>query len=304
MVDITHKIYSQRIAIAQAIVRVGSEETIAAILEHRVPKGDVLTVARTAGLFAAKKTSDMIPDCHPLPIEFTKIDFEIGKMEIKILVEIKTIYKTGVEVEAMHASSVVALTMYDMLKPIDKNVSIQDIKLLEKKGGKSDLKSMAVERLSVSIVVCSDSVSAGNSEDKSGPIIQNHLRNIGMEKLSLSVVPDHIESIQDRILEAVSHKVNLVLLTGGTGLSSKDLTPEAIEPMLHKRIPGIEETLRAYGQNRMPYAMLSRSIAGLIDRTLVIAMPGSPAAVKESMDCIFPQVLHLFKVMEGERHFE
>lgn len=75
----------------------------------------------------------MIPDCHPLPIEYTKIDFELIDKEIKIVVEIKTIYKTGVEVEAMHASSVVALTIYDMLKPIDKNVSIKEIKLLEKK---------------------------------------------------------------------------------------------------------------------------------------------------------------------------
>jgi len=302
MVDITHKIFSQRIAIAQAIVSVGSEETIAAIIEQRVPKGDVLSVARTAGLFAAKKTSDMIPDCHPLPIEYTKIDFELKDKEIKIIVEIKTIYKTGVEVEAMHASSVVALTIYDMLKPIDKNVSIKEIKLLEKKGGKSDLKSMGADQLSASIIVCSDSVSAGNSEDKSGPIIQEYLNKMGVIKTSLHIVPDHIESIQDQILEAVTDKMNLVILSGGTGLSPKDFTPEAIEPMLHKRISGIEETLRAYGQNRMPYAMLSRSIAGLIDQTLILALPGSPAAVKESMDCIFPQVLHVFKVLKGERH--
>lgn len=116
------------------------------------------------------------------------------------------------------------------------------------------------------------------------------------------MVPDHIESIQDQILESVSHKINLIILSGGTGLSPKDFTPEAIEPMLHKRISGIEETLRAYGQNRMPYAMLSRSMAGLIDQTLILALPGSPAAVKESMDCIFPQVLHVFKVLKGERH--
>ncbi len=302
MVDITHKIFSQRIAIAQAIVCVGSEETITAIKENRVPKGDVLSVARTAGLFAAKKTSDMIPDCHPLPIEYTKIDFELKDKEIKIVVEIKTIYKTGVEVEAMHASSVVALTIYDMLKPIDKNVSIKEIKLLEKKGGKSDLKSLEADQLTASIIVCSDSVSAGNSEDKSGPIIQEYLQKIGLKELSLKVVPDHIESIQDQILESVSHKINLIILSGGTGLSPKDFTPEAIEPMLHKRISGIEETLRAYGQNRMPYAMLSRSMAGLIDQTLILALPGSPAAVKESMDCIFPQVLHVFKVLKGERH--
>lgn len=77
----------------------------------------------------------MIPDCHPLPIEFTAVSYELGEMEIKVLVEIHTIYKTGVEVEAMHAASVVALTMYDMLKPIDKGISIEQIKLIEKEEG-------------------------------------------------------------------------------------------------------------------------------------------------------------------------
>lgn len=78
-----------------------------------------------AGLFAARRTADMIPDCHPLPVEFTAVSYELGKMEVTIFVEIHTIYKTGVEVESMHAASVVALTIYDMLKPIDKGVSIE-----------------------------------------------------------------------------------------------------------------------------------------------------------------------------------
>jgi cyclic pyranopterin monophosphate synthase len=129
MVDITHKIVSQRIATAQAIVKVGKSETIAAIVNKTVPKGDVLEVSRTAGLFAVKNTSNAIPDCHPLPIEYTAISFQIHEMEIHIEVEVKTIYKTGVEVEAMHGASVVALTMYDMLKPIDKNVEISNHKI-------------------------------------------------------------------------------------------------------------------------------------------------------------------------------
>ena len=114
MVDITHKSPSLRKAIAQAIVSVSSQETIDAIVQRKVPKGDVFEMAKTAGLFAAKRTSDMIPDCHPLPIEFTSISYKIEGLDIHIHAEIHTIYKTGVEVEAMHAASVVALTMYDM----------------------------------------------------------------------------------------------------------------------------------------------------------------------------------------------
>jgi cyclic pyranopterin phosphate synthase len=138
MVNITHKQHTLRTAIAQALVRIGQQETLQIIRERRVPKGDIFEMAKAAGLFAAKRTSDMIPDCHPLPIEYAAFRFEIIDDGIRIEAEIHTIYKTGVEVEAMHAASVAALTMYDMLKPIDKGVTIEQIKLLKKTGGKSD----------------------------------------------------------------------------------------------------------------------------------------------------------------------
>ncbi|OED39484.1 molybdenum cofactor biosynthesis protein C, partial [Flavobacteriaceae bacterium (ex Bugula neritina AB1)] len=135
MVDITHKNNTLRTAVAQAIVTVGSPETIKAIKAKKIPKGDVFEMAKTAGLFAVKRTSDIIPDCHPLPVEYTNIEYTIDTLKIIINITVKTIYKTGVEVEAMHGASVVALTMYDMLKPVDKNIEISTIKLLHKKGG-------------------------------------------------------------------------------------------------------------------------------------------------------------------------
>ncbi len=137
MIDITHKEKTHRTAIAQAVVTVSSEATIQSIKNKTVPKGDVVEASRIAGLFAVKKTSEMIPDCHPLPIEFTEVRHQIKELAIFIEVEVSTIYRTGVEVEAMHGASVVALTLYDMLKPIDKEISIEKIRLLEKRGGKS-----------------------------------------------------------------------------------------------------------------------------------------------------------------------
>src|SRR6185503_3463398 len=101
---------------------VSRQETIDAIIAKKIQKGDVFEVSRTAGLFAVKRTSDMIPDCHPLPIEFTAIRHRIENLEIRIEVEVHSIYRTGVEVEAMHGASVTALTIYDMLKPVDKGI--------------------------------------------------------------------------------------------------------------------------------------------------------------------------------------
>ena len=138
MVDITHKDHTLRTAVAQAVVEVSSEDTIAAIKEDRVPKGNVFAMSKAAGLLGVKKTPDLLPDCHPLPIEYTDVQYEVSGLQIKVLITVKTIYKTGVEVEAMHGASVVALNMYDMLKPLDKGVEIKSIKLLKKTGGKSD----------------------------------------------------------------------------------------------------------------------------------------------------------------------
>lgn len=302
MVDITHKIITQRTATAQAIVKVGSHETMQAILNKTVPKGDVLEVSRTAGLFAVKNTSNAIPDCHPMPIEYTGIQFECGSDEVKIEVTVKTIYRTGVEVEAMHGASIVALTMYDMLKPIDKNVEISTIKLLQKKGGKSDYGNKEVQKLSVAVMVCSDSVSSGKKEDKAGKVISEKVRQLGLSISKYSVIPDEIVDIQNSIHTFCDQKIDLVLITGGTGLSNRDVTPEAVLPLLDRRIPGIEEAIRSYGQDRTPYAMLSRSVVGFKGNTLIMALPGSTTGASESMDAVFPSVLHLFKLLNGFDH--
>jgi cyclic pyranopterin monophosphate synthase len=302
MVDITYKIITQRIATAQAIVKLGKPETMQAIIHKTVPKGDVLAVAKTAGLFAVKNTSNVIPDCHPMPIEYTGIEFTCLENEVHIEVTVKTIYKTGVEVEAMHGASIVALTMYDMLKPIDKQVEISNIALVQKKGGKSDYNKHNMAHLSVAVVVCSDSVSSGKKEDRAGKSIVQKIEHMGLSVKDYSIIPDELLEIQNKVHTLCSNGTDLVIFTGGTGLSNRDITPEAITPLLDRRIPGIEEAIRAYGQSRTPYAMLSRSVVGFKGNTLIMALPGSTAGATESMDAVFPSVLHLFKILKGFDH--
>ncbi len=302
MVGITHKNTTLRVAIAEATVSVSSEETIKAIKERKVPKGDVLEMAKTAGLFAVKKTSDMIPDCHPLPVEFTAVTYDFEGMNVRIRMEVHAIYRTGVEVEAMHGVSVVALTMYDMLKPIDKGVEINNIRLVEKKGGKSQWKKFVADGISAQIVVCSDTVAAGGAEDKAGAVIEDKLKAIGVVLQPKLVIPDDTDAIRDALAKTVEQGTSLLIYTGGTGLSVRDVTPESIIPELDRRIPGIEEAIRSYGQERTPLAMLSRSVAGVKGKTLVLALPGSTKGAEESMDAIFPSVLHIFKVFRGTRH--
>ena len=262
MVDITDKKNSLREATAQAIIRVNSLKTINAIEQNKVPKGNVFEISRAAGLLGIKKTSELLPDCHPIPIEYANFEFKIKNLEIQILCTIKTIYKTGVEVEAMHGASIVALNIYDMLKPIDKEIEIHQIKLLQKKGGKTDFHKLN-SKVNAAVVVCSDSISIGENEDKAGKAIEKALHKWDVKVDDYSVIPDNIEQIQKSLLSRQKRDFSIVIFTGGTGLSPRDVTPEAIKPLLDKNIPGIEESMRSYGQNRTRYAMLSRSVVGI-----------------------------------------
>ncbi len=302
MVEITHKNTSLRIALAQAIVQVSKQETIDAVVNKTVPKGDVFEMAKTAGLFAVKKTSDIIPDCHPLPVEYTKVNYRIEDLKIFIEIEVKSIYRTGVEVEAMHGASVIALTMYDMLKPIDKGIVINNIKLIEKKGGKSDWKDKFPKGLKATVVVCSDTISKGLKEDRAGLAIIEKLKACDVEIKDYLIVPDEIDDIRNVLINQSREKTDLLIYTGGTGLSLRDVTPEAIQPLLDREIPGIAEAMRKYGQDRTPLSMLSRSLAGVRDNTLVLALPGSTKGASESMDAIFPSVLHLYRIFKGAQH--
>jgi cyclic pyranopterin phosphate synthase len=302
MVNITHKSSTLRQAIAVGILTVSKQETIDAVVQRTVPKGDVFEFSRAAGLLACKKTYEVIPDCHPLPIEYTKITHEIDGLSIIIRVEVHTIYKTGVEVEAMHGVAITALTMYDMLKPIDPGIEISTIKLEQKKGGKSDIKYAYPETVKVAVITCSDSVSRGMNEDKSGEII---VQKLAKHKLSVSckeAIPDEFEVIQLKAKQLINEGYQLLLFTGGTGLSARDITPDALAPLIDREVPGVMEAARNYGQQRTPYAMLSRGIAGFAGETLIITMPGSPRGAEESMDAIFPYILHVFRVKEGVRH--
>ena len=302
MVDITHKQDTLRKAVATAELWTSSPDTVEAIRNGRVPKGDVFEFSRAAGLLAVKNTSSVIPDCHPLPIEHTSIRHEIEGLCVRISVEVHTVYKTGVEVEAMHGASVTALTMYDMLKPIDKGIEIRNIRLESKTGGKSSHAIPEAGELRCAVLVCSDSVAAGSSEDASGRSIMDRLKSFGSETSKLQLVPDESDLIAKTVEKLASEGYDLILTTGGTGLSKRDVTPEAVRPLLDREIPGIMEAARSYGQKRTPFAMLSRGVAGFMKGSLVVTLPGSPKGSVEYIDALFPQVLHLFKVRTGERH--
>lgn len=299
MKDISNKITTQRIATAEGIV-FASPEAVSAAKTGNTPKGAVWDIARSAGIMAAKRTSELIPYCHQIPLDHVEINFEPQDSCIKILATVKAINKTGVEMEALTAVSVSALTIYDMLKPIDTAVKISELRLIEKRGGKSDFKEKIIP--TAAILVTSDSIAQGKKDDKSGKLIVERLKSLGCDVKSYQVIPDEKEEILRWVKGWVKEGIQLIVTTGGTGLGPRDVTVDALKGLIEREAPGISEAMRSFGQSRTPYAMLSRGLVGVIGKTLVITLPGSSKGVKESLDATFPHVFHIYPMLEGKGH--
>ncbi|MDO8804302.1 MAG: bifunctional molybdenum cofactor biosynthesis protein MoaC/MoaB [Elusimicrobiota bacterium] len=298
MINISGKYSTLRTATAAASVRM-APEFIRRIAENRIEKGNVLETARVAGTMAAKKTSELIPYCHPLPIDEIKIEFKLLEDKIEITSSASTIWKTGIEMEALTAGAVAALTIYDMVKSLDAGAVIEEIKLIEKRGGKSDFREKFSAPLKVCVLAVSNAAAAGKREDKAGAIVKEMLAGSQVEIAGYAVVADDAALIKARLLGWKKAGIDAVFTVGGTGLGATDVTVEALREVITTEAPGIAEAMRAYGQQRTPYSMFSRSVSGLIDKMLVVALPGSTRGVKESLSAILPGVFHAFPMMYG-----
>ena len=302
MKDISNKIKTLRTARARAIL-FARPETIQLVVEGKAPKGDPLSVAKVAAVQAAKNTSQFIPYCHPIPIDFVDCTFKLGSDFIEITTEVKAVYKTGVEMEALTAAATAALTVYDMLKIVDERMEIKGVKLLEKHGGKSDFMEELGRQVRAAVLVMSDSISAGKKQDTAGRHIVERLREVRMEVVDCKIIPDDQKLIEKTLIDySDTQHLDLVITTGGTGLSKTDVTPEAMRNVVEKEIPGIVEAARKHGQERVPVAMLSRGIAGKRGSTIIVNLPGSRKAVEESLDAILMGLLHAFRMIRGEGH--
>lgn len=301
MKDVAFKNETLRTATAGSTVKC-SLKSIQAIQNGTVPKGDPLPYAKAACFLAVKKTPDLIPHCHPLLIESVDVDFKIKGNEIKTEVVVTASAKTGMEMEALTGASVAALTIYDILKPIDDDIEITSVKLLEKRGGKSDFKVSLPDGFKAAVIVTSDSTHKGTREDASGKTIVETLKNFNVKNIDYEVLPDEKELIKQKIESCCADGVNMVITTGGTGPGPRDVTVEATGEVIKKEMPGISEAIKVYGQKRTPYAMFSRGLVGLNGKTVIINFPGSTKGAKEGMDAIFPAIFHIYAMMEGKGH--
>lgn len=304
MIDITRKQITLRKAVAEGLI-LCRPETLERIRSETLPKGNLFDIAKAAALLGAKNTASLIPHCHPVSIDGMEMSFSLFEEEkrcgVRVTAEGKSIGRTGIEMESLTAVSVAALTIYDLLKPIDRELEISGIRLLEKKGGKSD-REHGTPSITAAVLVCSDSTASGKREDKSGILIREILEKHNVAVHDYAVVPDEEKAITEKIRQWTEKKLNFIFTTGGTGLGPRDRTPDTLENLFDREAPGIAEAMRSAGRSRTPYAMLSRSTAGIIGDTIVICLPGSTNGARESLDGILPGVFHAKDMILGKGH--
>jgi cyclic pyranopterin phosphate synthase len=296
MLDVGAKITTLRIAKAEGFIRVNAP-TLERLKAGQTPKPDVLATARAAALMAAKRTPDLIPHCHPISLEAVQVDLDLETDGVRVTVEAAAIARTGVEMEAIAAVQVACLVIYDMLKALDDHMVIDGVRLLEKSGGKDDFKPHLKPGYKAAVVVASDRVSKGQAQDKTGPWLTEHLQALGVKQVDYHLLPDDEADLRALFLRLNAEGMDLVISTGGTGLSPRDRTVEALRPVLERELPGAMEASRAYGQARTPYAMLSRGLAGHRGKTLYVTLPGSSGGVKDGFHALFPALFHASHVL-------
>ena len=299
MVDISAKPGTMRMARASGHITM-KPETLRRLQDRGMPKGDVLATAKVAGIQAAKRTSDLIPLCHQLSLAWIDVDFALDVDRIGIRATVKTKEATGVEMEALTAVTVTALAIYDMCKAVDKSMVIGEVCLEEKTGGKSRIST--VYRPRIAILVVSDSITEGKATDRSGQVLKEGFERSGCPVETVKIVADEPTDIAGAVDAWVKEGIELVVTSGGTGLGPRDVTVETLLPKLTRRLPGVEQALFQWGQGKTRTAMLSRLAAGTIGSSLVICLPGSTGAARDSLEVLVPELFHAFEMIQGGGH--
>ncbi|WP_405491181.1 bifunctional molybdenum cofactor biosynthesis protein MoaC/MoaB [Nocardia sp. NBC_00511] len=324
MVDVSAKAETTRVAVAAGELHT-TAEVIRLVRADDMPKADVLSTARIAGINGAKKTSELIPLCHQLALSSVNVSFGFTDTAITIEATAKTKGQTGVEMEALTAVAIAGLTLHDMVKAVDPAATMNGVRLVTKEGGKhghwvrpeaeraaaphaghrhehgshesAATATAAHAGRSATVVVASTGTAAGTRVDTTGPALAEWLAAQGFSVRGPLVFAD--ADIASGLAEALSTEPNLVITTGGTGASPTDATPEATLALLDRELPGVADAVRQRGTAKFPLAALSRGVAGLAGRTVIVNLPGSPGGVKDGIAVLTPLLDHLLAQVAG-----
>jgi cyclic pyranopterin phosphate synthase len=265
-----------------------------------------------------------LPLCHPLIIDAVRVacDLDQEKMRVVVRCEVISQGRTGVEMEALTAVSAALLCIYDLTKGLNKGATISGIMLEQKEGGKSGTwrnptlsqavkpdRAMQAQKVGElqgirsAVLTVSDSCARGQNIDESGKLLSDFIKKESAELVGAQVIPDDIEKIRS-VVEGFTkaHELDLLLITGGTGIGPRDVTPDAVKPLWSKLLPGFGELFRRRGAQSTPHAWISRAEAGIIGKTIVVLLPGSPSGVRDGIAILSDKLPHMLKMIRGDGH--
>ena len=299
MDDLSYAVTTLRTAVAQAAVTAPPKD-LNAIAEDAALQGE----AQAAALLTAKSAHALAPSCHEVRLDHAELDWRTGPDGGLILrLTVRAVTAAPIELHALMGVGAAAAVACERLRRQGSDARIENVGIAESRGRPETYGRKYPGDVRAAVLVISDSIASGKKDDAAGQRISKELRALGVEVMAYEITADDAPLIQERLrCFADDLQCDLVLTTGGTGYSPRDNTPEAMEGVVERWIPGVSEAARAFGQARMPYAMLSRGVSGIRGRTLIVNLPGSRKGAEESLKALFPHMLHAVGILRSGKH--
>jgi molybdenum cofactor biosynthesis protein MoaC len=298
MSDVSNKDEILHRATSQSIIRV-YPETLERVKNNKSFEVNIIESAKISATLAAKKSWEIIPHSHQKTIDHVRVDISIRSELIEIIVEVKGLSKSSLVIESLTAASAAAITIYDKLRSLGDSVSIESIRLLRESDVVLESKEKRGKKVKAAVLVIGNSELLQEKEDQMQKFTVDKLSKNDFEVIESNVIDTKhnlIESNLKRLCDET--KVNLVITCGGIEFKSENIVSDITEKLLDKKIEGIPEMLRSYGVKRIPSAILYRGVAGIRDKSVIINLPGNIKEISESLDMLFPYLLHINKIIE------
>lgn len=297
MYDISNKDEIVHKAISQSIIR-SCPETLEYVKNNKTFEISLVESAKISATLAAKKSWEIIPYSHQKTIDYVKVEVSIRSEIIEIIVEIKSMSKSSLDIESLSAASAAAITIFDKLSTLGDSTLIESIRVLRDEDIISESKERTGKKIRVGVIVTGDSEFLKEKAIQVEKFTVDRLCNNNFEVVESHLIKSEHNTIESEIMRLCDKdKVDLVITFGGMEFKSENTVSVVTEKLVDKKIDGIPEMLRAFGAKRIPLTILYRGIAGTRGKSIIINFPGNIKEISGLLDILCPYILHINRIV-------